>query len=182
MSTIFSSHILASNGGHQILPPIGTTVKNVRLIIEVQHELSVHSAAASLLFDGSSDALPAAPGVSAVITGAFPGYNRGEKKPLIYRLTRKFTRKVIPRLRKWGTQALFGRKKATLLEKMLEVIPEESGAPEASELSLQAESYITELIPNGDPASGTADTLIDIEPSSSLTSEISTHPGYAKWS
>jgi hypothetical protein len=162
-----------------MLPPdqaSDTSAKNVRLIIEVRHDLSVHSVAASVFFDGPADALSATPGVSNVTTGGLLDPDGGKKRPLICRLAEKVTSKVIAKVRRYGIQALLGRRRALLLENLLEVIPEEPSAPDLLEgLDPQAIPYVMELAPNDTTTNGIAGKLEEIPPLSSPISEISMH-------
>ncbi|KAI9765101.1 MAG: hypothetical protein M1840_007808 [Geoglossum simile] len=125
---------------------------NVRLVIEVQHDLSVRSASTSALFDGPADGLSATPGVATVTTGDLSGAKGGRKRPTIRRIVKKVASKVIPRARKCSIQVLFGRRKSKALESLLKETPEVIGTKEAS--SPDVPEQTADVVPTKGPKFG----------------------------
>jgi hypothetical protein len=132
-----STHTVASSVGRVGASPDQTSDTpgqnpNVRLVIEVQHDLSVRSASTSTRFDGPADAPSDNPGVATVTTGNLLRADGGRKKPIINRIVKKVASKVIPRARKCSIQVLFGRRKSKVLENLSKETPEAPGASEAT--------------------------------------------------
>ncbi|KAH0543060.1 hypothetical protein FGG08_002573 [Glutinoglossum americanum] len=169
MSMVSSRHILA--------PPVQASGSDIRLIIEVQHDVSVHSDTASAFLDGPTDALSATPGISVVATGMLPR-GGGRKRPLIRRLARKVARKIIPKARRYSINALLRRRKeGPLRQKLLKDIPEKSSTSELSEEpDSEVVSNSSELVPIDATVGRTDGTLRGILHTDSLTSETPTPP------
>jgi len=129
-----STHTVASSVRRVSLEQANDTPgqTNVRLIIEVQHDLSVRSASTSARFDGPADALSATPGVATVTTGDISGANRRRIRPTIRQIVKKVASKVIPRTRKCGLRLLFRRRESKVLENLLKETPEVVGTSEAT--------------------------------------------------
>jgi hypothetical protein len=130
-----STHSVASSVRSISLEQANDTpgqIPNVRLTIEVQHDLSVRSASTSARSDGPADALSATPGVATVTTGDISGANGRRKKLAIRRIVKSVASKVIPRARKCSIQVLFGRRKSNVLENLLKETAEVIGTSEAT--------------------------------------------------
>ncbi|KAI9778601.1 MAG: hypothetical protein M1839_007994 [Geoglossum umbratile] len=175
-----SMHIVASSGRRIAVSPdrandIMAVSPNVRLVIEVQHDLSVHShsVSTSAHFDGSTDGLSATPGVATVTTA---GPNGREKKPTIRRIVRKVASKVIPRVRKYSIQALLGRRKTKVPEIPLEETPEEP-EPEPEPLrAMDPQPVPDALEPTADdPGNGVVRMLNGSPSTKTLGFEVPTH-------
>jgi hypothetical protein len=176
-----STHIVASSGRRIASSPnrANDTLAespNVRLVIEVQHDLSMHSnsVSTSARFDGPADGLSAIPGVATVTTGNLPGPNGGERRPTIRRIVKKVASKVIPRARKYSIQALLGRRKTKVPETPLEELPE---VPEPEPLRAVDPQPVPDALEPAvdDPGNGAVRMLNGSPSTKTLEFEVPTH-------